>query len=67
MFFVRLETHVGHVVHHRREDDVEQEGREHAPLTKALFHSESPRAHSIVEPHACSHAIIMELINDIDT
>ena len=36
-----------------------------APLTKALFHSEPPRAHPVVEPHACSHAIV-ELTNDRD-
>ena len=44
---------------------LKQEGREHAPLTKALFHSEPPRAHPVVEPHACSHAIV-ELTNDRD-
>ena len=43
--------------------NVEQEGREHAPLTKAFFYSEPPRAHPVVEPHACSHAIV-ELTND---
>ena len=62
--FVRLETRIGHV-YSRREDDVEQEGREHAPLTKALFHSEPPQPHPVVEPHACSHAIV-ELTNDRD-
>ena len=62
--FVRLETRGGHV-YHRREEDVEQEGREHAPLAKALFHSEPPPAHPVVEPHACSHAIV-ELTNDRD-
>ena len=61
--FVRLETRGGHVVYNRREKDVEQDGREHAPLTKALFHSKPPRAHPVVEPHACSHAIV-ELTND---
>ena len=59
---VRLETRGGHV-YNRREEDVEQEGREHAPLTKDMFHSEPPRAHPVVEPHACSHAIV-ELTND---
>ena len=39
--------------------------REHAPLTKILFHSKPPRAHPVVEPHACSHAIV-ELTNDRD-
>ena len=34
--FVRLETRGGHV-YNRREEDVEQERREHAPLAKALF------------------------------
>ena len=34
-------------------------------MTKALFRSEPPRAQSVVEPHACSHAI-MELTNDRD-
>ena len=62
--FVRLETSTGHV-YNRREEDVEQEGREHAPLTKTLFHSKPPRAHPVVEPHACSHAIV-ELTNDRD-
>ena len=32
--FVRPETREGHV-YNRREEDVEQEGREHVPLTKA--------------------------------
>ena len=40
-------------------------GSEHAPLTKAFFYSEQPRAHPVVEPHACSHAIV-ELTNDRD-
>ena len=62
--FVRLETCGGHV-YNRREEDVEHEGREHAPLTKALFHSEPPRAHPVVEPHACSRAIV-ELTNGRD-
>ena len=62
--FVRLETGGGQV-YNRSEEDVEQEGCEHAPLTKALFHSESPHAHPVVEPHACSHAIV-ELTNDRD-
>ena len=62
--FVRLETRVGHV-YNRREEDVEQEGRKHAPLAKASFHSELPRAHPIVEPHVCSHAIV-ELTYDRD-
>ena len=52
-------------MYNRREEDVEQEGCEHAPLTKALFHSEPSRAHPVVEPHACSHAIV-ELTNDRD-
>ena len=30
-----------------------------------IFHSEPPRAHLVVEPHACSHAIV-ELTNDRD-
>ena len=34
-------------VYNRREEDVEQEGREHAPLTKALFHSKPFRAHNM--------------------
>ena len=62
--FVRLGTHGGHV-YNRREEDVEQEGREHAPLTKALFHSKSPRVHPIIEPHGCPHDI-EELTNDRD-
>ena len=37
--FVRLESRGGQV-YNRREEDVEQEGCEHAPLTKALFHSD---------------------------
>ena len=52
----------GHV-YNRREEDVEQEGCEHASLTKALFHSEPPRAHLVVEPHTCSH-VIAESTND---
>ena len=62
--FVRLETRGGHV-YNRREEDVEQEGREHALLMKALFHSKPSRAHPVVEPHACSHATV-ELANDRD-
>ena len=62
--FVRLETRIGHVYNHR-EEYVKQEGREHAPLAKALFHSKPSRAHSVVEPHAYSHAIL-ELTNDRD-
>ena len=62
--FVRLKTRGGQV-YNRREEDVEQEGCEHAPLTKALFYSESPREHPVVELHACSHAIV-ELTNDRD-
>ena len=62
--FVRLETRGGHI-YNRRKQDVEQEGREHAPLTGVLFHSEPPRAHPVVEPHACLHAIV-ELTNDRD-
>ena len=57
-------TFVGHVYNHR-EKYGGQEGREHAPLTKTLFHSELPRVHPVVEPHACSHAIV-ELTNDRD-
>ena len=60
--FVRLETCVCHIYDHR-EKGVEQERHEHAPLTKALSRSELPRAYPVVEPHACSHAI-MELTND---
>ena len=62
--FVRLQKRGGHV-YNSREEDAEQGGREHAPLTKALFHSEPPRAHPVVEPHACLHAIV-ELTNDRD-
>ena len=62
--FVRLETRGGHA-YNLCEDDVEQERREHSPLTKALFHSEPPRAHPVVEPHGWSHAIV-ELTNDQD-
>ena len=51
-------------VYNRHEEYVDQEGREHVPLTKTLFHSESPRAHPVVEPHACLHAIV-ELTNDL--
>ena len=39
--------------------------REYALLTKALFHSEPPRAHPVVESLACSHATV-ELTNDRD-
>ena len=35
------------------------------PLTKALFHSEPSQAHPVVEPHACSYAIV-EWMNDRD-
>lgn len=52
---------VGHV-YHRRKEYVEQEEHEHAPLTKAVFHSGPPQARTIAEPHACSHAIT-ELTN----
>ena len=51
----------GHV-YNRHEEDVEQEGREQTPLTKALFNSKPPRAHPVVEPHAYLHAIV-ELTN----
>ena len=34
-------------------------------VTEALFYSKLPRAHPVVEPHACSHAIV-ELTNDRD-
>ena len=61
---VRLETRGGQV-YNRREEDTEQKGCEHAPLTKTLFHSEPPRAHLVVEPYACSHAMV-ELTNDRD-
>ena len=61
--FVHLETRGGHAFNRR--EDVEQEGRKHAPLTKALFHSEPPRSHSVVEPYACLHAIV-ELTNGRD-
>ena len=54
----------GHV-YNVREENVEQERREHAPLAKALLHSEPPREHPDVEPHACSHAIV-EWTNDRD-
>ena len=62
--FVRLKTRVGHV-YNRREDDVKPEGREHIPLTKTLFNSKPLQAHPVVEPHACSHAIL-ELTDDRD-
>ena len=62
--FVRLETHVGHV-YSRREEYVEQDGCKHTPLTKALFHNEQLRVHPVIEPHACSNAIV-ELTNDRD-
>ena len=48
---------------HRREEDIKQEGCEHATLTKALFHGEPPRAHDVVEPHACPH-VVVKLTND---
>ena len=56
---------MGHAAYNRRKEDVEQEEREYVPLTKALFYSESHRSHPVVEPHACSHAII-ELTNGPD-
>ena len=61
---VRLGTRVGHAYNLRKED-VEQEGREHAPLTKTRFHSEPPRVHPVVEPQACSR-VIFKLTNDRD-
>ena len=64
MSFYALKTRVDRV-HNRREEDIEQEGREHARVTKALFHSEPPGAQPVIEPHACSHAIV-ELTNDRD-
>ena len=45
-------------VYSHREEDVGQERREPTPLTTALFHSKLSRAHPVVEPHACSHAIV---------
>ena len=66
LIFVRLETHVPvRHVYNRRKEDVKQEGREHAPLAKALIHSESPKTHSVVESHACLHTIL-EMTNDQD-
>ena len=62
--FFCLEIRVGHVYNHR-EEDVEQEGCEHAPLTKAMFHGERTRAHPVVDPCACSHAMV-ELKNRRD-
>ena len=62
--FFHRKTRIDHV-YYRREEDVEEEVREHVPLTKALFHSELPRANSAVESHACSHAIV-KLTNDRD-
>ena len=62
--FVCLETRVGHV-YNRREEDVEKEGREHTPLTKALFHSKPPGVYPVVEPHVSLHAIV-DLTNDRD-
>ena len=59
--FVRLESRGGHAYNHH-EEGIEKEGREHAPLTKAWFYSEPPRAHHVVELHACSHTIV-ELTN----
>ena len=56
---------VGHI-YNRHEEDAEQEERELAPLAKALFHSESPQAQPIIEPYACSRAIIEMLSNDQD-
>ena len=52
-------------VYNHRQEDVAQEGREPAPLAKALFHSEPSRAHPVIEPPAGSHAI-EELTNDLD-
>ena len=34
-------------------------------VTEVLLYSAPPRAHPVVEPHACSHAIV-ELTNDRD-
>ena len=58
---VRLEMCVGRA-YDCREEGIEQEEAEHEPLAKALFHSEPPRAHPVVEPRAYSHAIV-ELTN----
>ena len=34
-------------------------------VTEALLYSKLPRAHPVVEPHACSH-VIVKLTNDRD-
>ena len=49
----------------RRKEEVRQKGREHAPLRKTLFHIKPPRAHAVVEPHACLYAVV-ELTNGRD-
>ena len=51
-------------VYNRREEDVEQEGRKHAALTKALLHSDPPRSqcHPVVEPYARSPGIIIIIL-----
>ena len=49
----RVKAHV----RHRREGDVEQEGRVHASLAETLLHGEPLRALTYVEPHTCPHAI----------
>ena len=60
--FVYLKTRLGHV-HNRREQYVEQEGREHAQTT--TFHNRPLRVHPIVESQAYSNAIV-EVTNDRD-
>ena len=64
MYFVCLETRVSHV-YDRREEDVEQEGRRHAPLTKALSLSETPRAHPVVESHVMYITLVAVLIIEV--
>ena len=62
--FVRLGTRVDHI-YKRHEEDIDQEGREYTPLAKALFRNKPPRAHLVIKPRACSHAIV-ELTNGRD-
>lgn len=51
------------LMYHNHEEVTKGEGREHIPLVKTLFHGELSRALTVIEPRACSHAIV-ELTDD---
>ena len=56
------EAFPGHT-QYRREKHVEQQWRDHASLPETLPHVELIRALSIIQPHACLHAVV-ELASD---